>query len=324
MKILILGKEIRNAKEIKCYTDMWSFFLVRAFISLGVDIKYQSLFDAKKEDEAKFVANTLAAAKDCDAILSIPIRYFTTIPKQIGLELRRQFKGWVAQIYDGSMLDSAPVDITFTVRDDTWRYVNNKDRMERHLKFNKYVGWAANSNYFYPENIEKNNDGINIFIDHSAFDETQHDYTLTFLMNLKNLKTKYRAKTLGNDGIVDVDINNINVRPYNRKSVSIEEFSKVIRNSDIFIVTHKESLGLCVLEAAMCGALVLTFPNCIVPDRLELVNHVQLELGKKIDWELVINKLNKKDNYEKVKHFTWEAVAIKMLSYLVEPKRFKW
>lgn len=320
MKILVIGNEIKSTDKICCYTDMWGYFLIKEFLKIGVEIAFHCLYDEKKFDEKSYIESVLKSANEADAILSLPLRYFTKIPKNIGLQLRERFPGWVAQIFDGSMLDSAPVDITFTVRDDTWKYQDNADRMKRHLKHNKYVGWAANSDFFYPEILDFNIDKPSIFVDHSTFDDVSYDYTLTILMNLKNIKKSIIAKTLTDQGIVDIDLDNINVKPYNRTPVPVHEFSSAIRNCDIFIVTHKESLGLCVLEAAMCGALILTYPNCIAPDRLSLVNHVELELGKKINWGEIFAKLNKKDNYNKVKHFTWNAVAIKMLSYLVDKK----
>lgn len=60
------------------------------------------------------------------------------------------------------------------------------------------------------------------------------------------------------DGLVTIDSGNISVTPYRRTPVPATEFAAELRKSDVFIVTHPESLGLTVLEAAMCGALILT------------------------------------------------------------------
>ncbi|HGW7099965.1 TPA: hypothetical protein ACNRCQ_005396, partial [Escherichia coli] len=91
----------------------------------------------------------------------------------------------------GSMLDSAPVDITFTVRDDTWRYLDNPGRLERHNRFNKHVGWAANQELFHLET--KTDDVLRIFVDHAAFDVSGFDHSLSILMNLQRLTVPYEA-----------------------------------------------------------------------------------------------------------------------------------
>ncbi|HHJ2765971.1 TPA: glycosyltransferase, partial [Escherichia coli] len=117
----------------------------------------------------------------------------------------------------------------------------------------------------------KTDDVLRIFVDHAAFDVSGFDHSLSILMNLQRLTVPYEARTLTDDGLVTIDPGNISVTPYRRTPVPATEFAAELRKSDVFIVTHPESLGLTVLEAAMCGALVLTPPDCLPPDRLALV-----------------------------------------------------
>ena len=294
MNILIIGRKFEAISDVKTYTEMWAYNLACAFSEAGVTLQYHRPYSPGVESPEDYVEAVLTAATACSAkaILAPGLRYFTTVPREIGMQLCRRFSGWVAQVYDGSMLDSAPVDITFTVRDDTWRYLDNPGRLERHNRFNKHVGWAANQDLF--------------------------DHSLSILMNLQRLTVPYEARTLTDDGLVTIEPGNISVTPYRRTPVPATEFAAELRKSDVFIVTHPESLGLTVLEAAMCGALVLTPPDCLPPDRLALVNHMVIK--SRIDWDEVIARVDRVKNAEKVQCHTWSAIAEKMLETFITQK----
>lgn len=316
MKLLIIGTPKNTAEEVKCYSDMWMHHLCAAFRNMGIELVFHREYKPG-EEPISFADSVLSLVKvSCaNAILSPGVRDFTRIPLSIGDRLRNLAGVPVTQIYDGSLLDSAPVDMTFTVRDDTWKYKDDRGRLFRHHRYNTHVGWAADKSLFYPE--EKPSDQLRIFVDHAAFDNSGYDHSLTIMMNLRHLAgmgIPFLARTLTDEGIVDIDPDNITVKPYGRKSVSAPEFASELRQADIFIVTHPESLGLTVLEAAMCGALVLTPPNCIVPDRLALVNHQVIP--SKIDWTKVLTGVDRKANAEKVAGFTWEAVASNIINAL--------
>ncbi|MDN0360560.1 glycosyltransferase family 4 protein [Escherichia coli] len=318
MNILIIGRKFAAISDVKTYTEMWSYNLACAFSDAGVTLQYHRPYSPGVESPEDYVEAVLTAATACSAkaILAPGLRYFTTVPREIGMQLCRRFSGWVAQVYDGSMLDSAPVDITFTVRDDTWRYLDNPGRLERHNRFNKHVGWAANQELFHLET--KTDDVLRIFVDHAAFDVSGFDHSLSILMNLQRLTVPYEARTLTDDGLVTIDPGNISVTPYRRTPVPATEFAAELRKSDVFIVTHPESLGLTVLEAAMCGALVLTPPDCLPPDRLELVNHMVIK--SRIDWDEVIARVDRVKNAEKVQCHTRSAIAEKMLETFITQK----
>ncbi|EMA4386642.1 hypothetical protein U3B79_005164, partial [Escherichia coli] len=73
-----------------------------------------------------------------------------------------------------------------------------------------------------------------------------------------------------------------------------------------------------VLEAAMCGALILTPSDCLPPDRLALVNHMVIK--SRIDWDEVIARVDRLKNAEKVQCHTWSAIAEKMLETFITQK----
>ena len=321
MRILIIGTPKVSPDAVKCYSDMWMYHLCEAFRSLGVELIFHEPYKPEQEplEYAKSILAMLTHQK-ANAILAPGVRYFTHIPEAIGLFLRQHSPVLVTQIYDGSLLDNAAVDITFTVRDDTWRFHNDVSRLARHNANNVHIGWAADPSLFYPE--ARRGRQLRIFIDHAAFDVSGYDFSLTIMMNLQKLKALgvgFQARTLTDEGLVDVDPEDIVVRPYHRKSVPAPVFAAELRQADIFIVTHPESLGLTVLEAAMCGALIIAPPNCIPPDRLALVEHYVMSKSI-IDWTQVLNGRDRQAISDRVSECTWSAVASKILITL-ENKR---
>lgn len=316
MKLLIIGSPKESPESVKCYSDMWMHHLCKAFRTQGVELVFHEIYKPTMYPLA-YAKSILAMSvhENVEAILAPGVRYFTHIPKVIGLYLRQHSSVPITQIYDGSLLDNAAVDITFTVRDDSWRFQDDISRLARHNAHNVHVGWAADPSLFYPE--ARRDHKLRIFIDHAAFDTSGYDFSLTIMMNLRKLKAlgvEFQARTLTDEGLVDVDPDNIAVRPYHRKSVPAPVFAAELRQADIFVVTHPESLGLTVLEAAMCGALVLTPQNCIAPDRLALVNHQVITSN--IDWTKVLAGVDRKTNAEKVAGFSWEAVASNIINAL--------
>lgn len=312
MRILIIGSEKKSPESILGYSDMWMHFLCDALKKCGVELGWHRGW-ASTDSVTSYTESVLTAAGGYDAILAPGVRYFTTIPPEVGGFLRRKFPGVVAHIYDGSMLDCQQVDLTFTVRDDTWRYLDNPSRLARHQKYNFHIGWAANPHLFYPEPAD---DGVlRIFVDHTAFDVSGTDASLTVQMNLRYLNTPYIARTLTDEGIVTIDAGHISVKPYNRKPVPAPVLAAELRAADIFIVTHPESLGLTVLEAAMCGALIIAPEGAIAPDRLAEVNHMTFK--SRIDWEGALVQINRHANAARVAHCTWENVVRRMLSVLM-------
>jgi hypothetical protein len=297
-KILLVCSFIKSKKDIKSYTDQWSYH-IKSQLEKREDIEL-TVIDFLKHDDT----NWINEFKDKDYALFTGVRYLTKIDKSIIDKIRECNPNIIlGHICDGSLLDTSLADINFTVRDDRWRYENNENnRLNRHNQHNYYIGWAADKEIYYPD---QSDDIKRIFVDHTLFDCSSFDKTLTILMNLKKYKESIEVYTQTDNGIEKVDLNNISVKPYNRSFISNELFAKELRKSHIFIVTHKESLGLCVLEAALCGCLILTPEDCIAKDRLETINYHIISSNFNInDYDI-----NIEDNVKKASINTWKIVS---------------
>ena len=83
-----------------------------------------------------------------------------------------------------------------------------------------------------------------------------------------------------------------------------------------FIVTHQESLGLSVLEAAMAGALILAPVGCIKPFLIEPLHHLIFDPSKRIPWSKVLNMLNPEKSRAAAMPYCYENVANKIYNYI--------
>lgn len=324
MRILIVGNKISSVDKITNYTDMWSFYLSRSLVNNGIEIEYYSPFMTSQNEFIEGVLST-CESYNIDAILALGVRYFSKLPQEVGHALSTKFKGLVCQIHDASLLDGAPIDVNFTVRDDRWRYISNENnRLTRHERYNYHIGWAADSEIFYPE---QKGDVLKVFVDHSTFTDTAPDYTLNIMMSLIRLRDEVNAgkhlgfkslevKTLTDAGLEIVDLEKIVISPYNRKAVPLTEFSEALRSSHLFIVTHNESVGLTVLEAAYCGAYLFVPEGTINPDRLKCVKHSVFK--GHIDWRGLHEKIQPEINSNYVKEHNWDNVAFKLLKGLID------
>lgn len=314
MKILLIGNEIASPEEINSFSAMWMHYLPKCLADNGCEIGFFPRHSSGIE-HMEWAKNLVKAAEGYDAIVAPGVRYFSTLPVEMCKWLRNNFKGVVSHIYDASMLDTAHVDLTLTIMDSEQTYFDNLDRLKRHINHNAYIGWAADDKKFTPKQGEK----LRIFIDHPSFDYSRPDYSLTAMMNLHRIPVEYEARTLTNEGLIDIDIENITVRPYNRFSVPADVFANELNEAHIFICTHPETLGLTVIEAAMSGCFILTPPNAIPADRIKHVNHAVF--NGKIDWEDAIKRANPQENRKRALKHVWDFVAKRMIVALSDHEK---
>jgi hypothetical protein len=324
MKLLLIGNEITFRENITCYSDMQSFYLSKALRDMNVSVSYAS---STFTDAQAFVDTTLEQAKKekVNHIIALGVRFFHRNSHKIGAAIQKEFPGLVCQIHDGSLLDDFPVDLNFCIKDDEYRYLDNENnRLTRHKSANYYIGWAADSSMFYP--AQASDGTLRVFVDHSTFSDNSSDYSLNVLMSLIRLKQEVLAgriegfkdlhvRTLTNRGLEDIDLDHIFIEPYNRYAVSANDFSAELRQSHVFMVTHNESVGLCVLEAAMSGCAVFIPKGTIAQD---LVNCVRgTEFTNSVNWEKLSSKINPELNSLYVQKFNWQSVAHNIVRGLI-------
>jgi hypothetical protein len=114
-------------------------------------------------------------------------------------------------------------------------------------------------------------------------------------------------------GVETVDINNPQKmdKYVQGAGLSYEDACAEYSKTDIFIVTHKECMGLSVLESAMSGALVLTPEEYIKEDLLRHVHHIPFQ--QTIDWKHALENLDPKRARKRVIKFNINNFVKKIL-----------
>lgn len=324
MHILLIGNHINTQDKIMNFTSVYSYYISMVLNLIeGMKVSFdspKSLKNMPAKDIIEYYENL--DVTPYDHIIALGLRYFDTIPKECGKILMKKVKGCLGQLYDGSLLDSQPVHINFTTRDDSWKYPIDapNNRYIRHTKYNKYIGWAADENLCSPK---QSNDELRILVDHSGFDCSSMDLTLHILLNIKNFvdskiwQQKFKSikiRQIVDNAIIDCDLDNICVTPHSRKGVSYVEACMEYSKSHIFMPTHKESVGLTVLETAMSGALVVSPKNYIPKDRLQTIRYVEYE--NQIDWTKVLDAIDIDASRKIALSNNWTALANNLIEHL--------
>lgn len=319
MNLLLLcpGRLVDAPSEIKCFTDVWAYYLVESLRNQSeVTVKILQI-PSLEEKELDIWFDQLEVA-GYDAVIALGLRYFSTIPREIGEKLRQKLypNGFLCQIHDGSRLDNDPVDITFTPKDESEKYPpgSEANRYVRHYAYNQSVGWAADPGLNSPNQDPST---LTILVDHTNYGQNTIDKTVEILEEIKKLKDSgawhhdYKSisvRRFDSGQVVDVDLSDIKVpKKYDRRGIPFTEICKEHSKAHVFCVTHPESVGLVVLETAMAGALVLSPQGFVPKDRLNTVKHI--EWTDKIDWAKVLSQINPVESRKIALKNSWGAVA---------------
>lgn len=323
MRLLMLGEDVRHADDVRNFTGVWSYYLTRELRRRGIEVAFARMLLAGRhtpQEITRYYADLDVSG--CDHILALGLRYFETVPRECGEMLRKRVKGALAQLYDGGLFDDSPVDITFTFRDDSWKYPPGSPnrRHERHHQFNKYIGWAADDELCAPRQAA---DELRILVDHAAFNSAQRDLSLHVLINVRDFVrsgiwrerfASVRVRRFVDGAVEDLDVENFDVRPYGRAGIPYTAACAEYSQSHLFLVTHQESVGLTILETAMAGALPVVPKGYAPQDRLDTVRHFCYDGA--IRWADVMAHLDVQASRAKAAENSWSAVADRMLDHL--------
>jgi hypothetical protein len=185
-----------------------------------------------------------------------------------------------------------------------------------------YVGWAAEPSELY---INKNSDELRILIDHSYYGDVKNnsDYSKEIIHDVCNYvnnynKNKIIVRRFISGGIETLDTKNPWFETYNRAGLNFKDACDEYNKTHIFIVTHNESLGLSVIEAAMAGALILIPNDSIKPWLVNDLNCIKFDAKKGIPWNDVMKKLNPEESRRLALKYNYKDVENKMFNYLIK------
>ncbi|MDB4507399.1 hypothetical protein N9064_00755 [bacterium] len=194
--------------------------------------------------------------------------------------------------------------------------VPNGKRNKRHCK---YVGWTCDDTLCSPKQVKGR---LQILIDHNYYGRHQNmlknDLTEDITAQVCEFAKKHKqhqvvVRRFIAGGVETVDINNPQKmdKYVQGAGLSYEDACAEYSKTDIFIVTHKECMGLSVLESAMSGALVLTPEEYIKEDLLRHVHHIPFQ--QTIDWNHALENIDAKKARNKVIKFNINNFVKKIL-----------
>src|SRR5215813_9214207 len=259
MKLLVVGPDISDFRKVKNFTGIQAYYLARELRARGVELHFVS---GKHPEPLRYLADIDGCG--CDHALALGLRWFTHQPRGCAHVLATKVKGAVTQLHDGLVHEYLSaylegVDCTFTFRDDSTR---TKD-WHRYANNYHFIGWAADPTYLYPE--QKPGE-LRILIDHPYYKLGTPDITEAVTKDAMMFTHSYawrekfktvRVRRLINGGAEDIALTDPMLRQFDRKHVPFEDIAPEYRQTNVYLVTHKESVGLTCLELAMCGALVV-------------------------------------------------------------------
>jgi|LWDU01.1.fsa_nt_gi glycosyltransferase involved in cell wall biosynthesis len=301
------------------WSTVYSYSLIQAFKRLGNDVEIENVYEIIKGDCPRL------GAKRFDFALVI----LNNASKDFGTELFDRIRDLIIP----SGLIGTISDHDFGIEFEDVRFcatiINPREQSPRAHQ----VYWGCDPNFLEPE---KDEDCLTILLDSWHLEDKKYDRTPEILHacleyskssdNFIGDKGKIRILAWGNDGIEEFRPEGENelVRKPNR--VGFGELMENLRRADVFMVTHSESMGLTILEAAMAGCVVVipvpAIPNpdvsrWIREDLAETVPHVdfshRLEERIEIPWNDIGNMMDPSKIRGETIEFTWERVAERII-----------
>ena len=333
MNILVLypGSVPQRTNDLSCFSDVLGFYLLR-------ELRRHTqtrILEIPRVDTPQLIAwFDQLDLTGVDAVLALGLRYFSTVDPCIGraLQTRMWPQGFVCQIHDGSRLDNDPVDITFTLKDESQKYhfASPANRYVRHRAYNHPVGWAADPELNTPQ---QDNRTLRILVDHTNYGSNPLDHTAEILLDIQRFvrgrawRTKWKSvqvRRFDSGCVVDVDIEHLptEISRYDRSAtMPYVEITKEHGQAHIFCVTHPESVGLVVLETALAGALPVVPKGFVPSDRLATVRH--LVYDRHIDWNRVIDMIDPTESRKTALDNNWTNMALRIRSEIWTRQRIR-
>ena len=313
------GKIPESVSDIKCFTEVLNYYLPLS-LSRITETKIVNIPTDSNPEGIAELFRTLNV-DGYQAILTLGLRFYSKIERDITDLIRSRFDGLFCQVHDGSRLDNDPVDITFTFKNDDDRLITNPGWYRRHSGKNIYMGWAADPDINVPNQSLSD---LRILVDHTNYGGNQIDLTKEILLKIKKFidsdlwKSKYSSvsvRRFDSGQVIDVDFDSIDdIVEYDRRAIPLSEISIEHGKAHIFMVTHPESVGLVVLETSMAGALAVSPRGFIPKDRLDTVAHIEWE--GEVCWDRILANINPAVSRSIALTNSWDQMAVNVIEEL--------
>lgn len=317
MKILVLpAKRHFSIDEIKNFSGLWQHYLIREFQKAGHEVICEQGADVrwpKQDIVAHFekVARRIRGA-GIDHALGLS-RHFTRIPEVCASIIRREISGCVSQVHDCPVANPS-TDVTFSIA-----------AVGRFAEGHHHIGWAADDELLTPKQADKE---LRILIDHPLYHAGMDTTDAISRQALSYAASRawrgfgfesIKIRRLCDGGVMTV-AKDSPAPKFSREHIPFKKLLEEYNKAHLFLPTHRESLGLTVLETAMAGALPVCAAGYIRPDLLDTIRAFTYE-GVTVPWDDAIRAIDIKASRAAAIKNNWTAVAGRILKYFEGFKR---
>lgn len=244
------------------------------------------------------------------------LRYFERVPEACGRMLMERCRGVVCQLHAHMTQEPASCHCTLAMLKDGQQNAHSR-----------YVGWGADPELLMPN---QDPDELRILVDHADYATGGWRYDITGRVMVECLdfaeselwRERFRSIRLRrfvNGGFDDFDRDS-DMSEYVRIGVPYPEAAAEYRAAHLYMVTHRECVGMSVVETAMAGALpVVPFAGPAGPhklfvprDRLQTVRHVVYSTSY-VPWGGLLNTIDVEASRRVALKNSWAAMVDKML-----------
>ena len=279
VKILVIvgGENHHHINTVIGTPSLYAFYLSREFRRLGHDVVFSNIAGAGDD----YTYYDSWEPPYADHAISCEQRTFANRHVACIRKLRERVTGCVATICDNNEITSHEDVVFYAVP-------------AREKPGSKYIGWAADGDLIHPAQASVyDRRYLRFLVDHayhgthpSVQDRTPQIVAeiMSWVDSHPDLDVFVRQFTT--EGPVTLPTT-ANDRGYSCGYLgAVAEYCK----ADVFFVTHAESLGLSVIEAAMAGALIVTPQEFIRPQLLADIPH-HCYSGKP-NWDLILDHID--------------------------------
>ena len=306
-RLLLIGGSLRlmkvfdndDVKLISCFIDNYCYYIKKYFIQ---KYNYHVYNLPLSQDNGDL--HYLDGLVEFDYVIDINQRGFYNKGIEFYNKLRPKIKYLTAAICDNNDHPNlyGPQDILLYA-------INNKKQVNDR---SYYIGWATNPEIFYPK---KSDVFLNILIDDNIGDHIKK--------NTEEIIKKCYEYMLDNDDVIVIrfgygdDIFGL-VDEYkhtnDRYIVIKDKLPQIIKSeyhnvSNIYLVTHSESLGLEVLESAMAGCFIVYKREFIKEELLHDIDHFTYDNIDEVDFDVIRKLINSDEHRKSVLKYSWERLC---------------
>jgi hypothetical protein len=325
-KVLILDARIpieeMEKRHIKSTSTLYKYYVGKKLLELGAKVDCRYAGASREPDWDAFFRGLEKYLKEngpYHSVISMAQRGYLSRGEVVGkryYSLLKKYCKRVTTICDNAYYIGF-ADMTYyavPMRPIDIKGADHKKFLDTRTKF---VGWAADpTTCIY--NKKPNDRKIRILIDHSYYgnrpykessEQIIHSAEKYLQQSHKNYDVIFK-RFVSEKGIDTIKESGNYFEIFNRrKGLNHLDACKYYSESDIFVVTHAESMGLSVIESAMAGCLVMSPTHYIKSSLLKPLHHLEFSLKREIPWDKAIKMIDHKKAYTMAKEFNWSKVS---------------